>query len=237
MPIASPPLSMADDRSEDGLTALILGGSGLVGRHCVAQLLSEDRYRSIRAVGRRTLPIEDERLEQIVVDLDEMASVAESFAVDHVFCCLGTTIRKAGSPEAFRRVDVEYPITAASLAVDAGASQFLVVSALGADPDSRIFYNRMKGEMEVGVRRLPLQAIWVLRPALLIGDRDESRIGEQVAEVVLRPLSPLLVGPMRRYRPVSAHSVARAMVALAARDGTGGTIESHEIEPIAGRAS
>lgn len=226
---------MTDDRSSAGPSALVLGATGLVGRHCVDYLLAGKRYRTIRTVGRRPLPIEDERLEQVTLELDDMASVAASFAVDDVFCCLGTTIRKAGSPEAFRKVDVEYPINAATLAVERGANQFLVVSALGADPDSRIFYNRMKGEMEVGVRRLPLQAIWVLRPALLIGDREESRLGEQVAELVLRPLSPLLVGPMRRYRPVPARAVARAMVALAAQNGTGGTVESQEIELIAER--
>jgi uncharacterized protein YbjT (DUF2867 family) len=166
-----------------------------------------------------------------------MEAAASLFAVDDVFCCLGTTIRSAGSQEAFRKVDVDYPVKAARLAAEAGADQFLVVSALGADADSRIFYNRMKGVMESQVRRFPLKAIWVLRPALLLGDRDETRVGEQIAEIVLRPLSPLLLGPLRRFRPVAARAVAMAMVTLAAQDGTGGIIESDEIDAIARRAA
>lgn len=233
MPSASFLTLVVDKENSGGRTALLLGATGLVGRHCLSLLLSGDRYDTVRTVGRRRLDQENPRLDQVVLDLDEMESIADRFAVDDVFCCLGTTIRTAGSPEAFRKVDVEYPVTAARLGADAGADQFLVVSALGADPDSRIFYNRIKGEMESKLRRLPLQALWVLRPALLLGDRDETRLGEQVAESVLRPLSPLLVGRLRRYRPVAARAVASAMVALAAQEGTGGTIESNEIEAIA----
>lgn len=227
---------MADEERVRGRSALVLGATGLVGRHCLDLLLTGGRYRSIRVIGRRRLPIHDPRVEQHVLELSEMESVSQLFAVDDIFCCLGTTIRNAGSQEAFRRVDVDFPVTAARLAADAGADQFLVVSALGADADSRIFYNRMKGEMESQVRRFPLKAIWVLRPALLLGDRDETRLGEQVAELLLRPLSPLLLGPLRRFRPVSARAVATAMVTLAAQDGTGGIIESDEIDLIARRA-
>lgn len=228
---------MAEEESSRDRSALVLGATGLVGRHCVDLLLSDPRYELVRALGRRRLPLKDPRLEQHVVELSEMDSVAPLFAVDDVFCCLGTTIRNAGSQQAFRRVDVEYPVAAARLAADAGADQFLVVSALGADPESRIFYNRMKGEMESQVRRFPLKAIWVVRPALLLGDREETRLGEQVAELLLRPLSALLVGPLRRYRPVAARAVAKALVNLAAQDGTGGVIESEEIEAIANRAA
>lgn len=176
------------------------------------------------------------KLEQHVVDFDELSKHPDLFAVTDVFCCLGTTIRKAGSQEAFRSVDVEYPATVARLASDKGADQFLVVSALGADPESRVFYNRSKGVMESMVRRFPFQAVWVLRPALLLGDRTEVRMGERVAEFLMKPLAPLMAGRLRRYRPIEARTVAAAMVRLAHDNGTGGVLESEEIVDVAATA-
>lgn len=216
-----------------GRSALVLGATGLVGGHCLDLLLASSRYHFIRTITRRPLPRSAPRLDAHVFSLDDMPLHRELFAVDDVFCCLGGTIRKAGSQEAFRTIDVEYPEVAAQLAAEAHADQFLVVSALGADPDSRIFYNRMKGEMEVAVRRQPFQAVWVVRPALLLGDREEVRLGERLAESLVRPLSPLLVGRLRRYRPVQARDVAAALIALAAQEGTGGVVESEEIETLA----
>src|SRR5687768_196329 len=143
---------MAEDSTTRGRSALILGATGLVGRYCLDFLLESGRYHSVLSLGRRRLELSHPRLRQEVLDLDAMGERAELFGVNDVFCCLGTTIRVAGSRDAFRKVDVDYPVRAAALAADAGADQFLVVSALGADPDSRIFYNRMKGEMEAGVR-------------------------------------------------------------------------------------
>ncbi|MEX2570780.1 MAG: oxidoreductase [Gemmatimonadota bacterium] len=212
-----------------GRSALLLGGTGLVGGFCLDLLLAEDSYAAVRLLTRRRLDRSHPKLVQHVVDFDRLAENAELFQVNDVFCCLGSTIRKAGSQEAFRRVDVDYPASAAALAADAGADQFLVISALGADADSRIFYNRMKGEMEARVRRLPFQAVWVLRPALLLGEREERRLGERVAELLLRPFGRLMIGPLQRYRPVEAGLVAAAMVHLAREDGTGGIVESDEI--------
>ena len=183
----------------------------------------------MRVLGRRPFGREHPKLEDVVTDFDRFEENQELFAVDDIFCCLGTTIAKAGSQEAFRKVDIEYPATAARLGAENGAEQFLVVSAYGADPSSRIFYNRAKGEMEAEVRRAPLRAVWILRPSLLIGDREETRVGERIAELLLRPISPLLLGPLRRLRPIEASTVARVMVYLAAIESTGGTLESEEI--------
>lgn len=212
-----------------GRSALVLGATGLVGGHCLDLLLRSPEYVSVRVLGRRALDRIHPKLDDRVVSFDSLSAHPDLFAVDDVFCCLGTTIRKAGSVEAFRKVDVEYPATAANLAADRGADQFLVISALGADPDSRIFYNRAKGEMEAEVRRAALRAVWILRPALLLGDRVEIRAGERIAEAILRPLGPLMAGPLRRYRPIEAGTVARAMLDLALSGGTGGTLESDEI--------
>lgn len=210
-------------------TALILGATGLVGGKLLDRLLASDRYERVTTIGRRRTGRQHPALVQHVVDFEDLEGHADLFAVDDIFCCLGTTIRKAGSQERFLEIDVEYPVQAAELGAARGAEQFLVVSSLGADPDSRVFYSRAKGEMEVRVRQLPLRAIWILRPSLLLGERDELRVGERVAEVVMVPVAPLLIGPLRRYRPIRASAVAQAMVDLALSDGTGGTLESDEI--------
>ena len=215
-----------------GRSALVLGATGLVGGHCLDLLLAAPEYISVRVIARRSLDRIHPKLDERLLDFDKFGERPELFAVDDVFCCLGTTIRKAGGPDAFRKVDVEYPATAAHHAAERGADQFLIVSALGADPDSRIFYNRAKGEMEAEVRRLPLRAVWILRPALLLGEREELRVGERVAEALLRPLGPLMVGPLRRFRPIEARAVATAMVTLALSGGTGGTLESDEIAAL-----
>jgi uncharacterized protein YbjT (DUF2867 family) len=148
-----------------------------------------------------------------VVDFDALAREADRFAVDHVFCCLGTTIKKAGSQEAFRRVDLEYPLTAARVALDAGARQFVIVTAVGANSRSPIFYNRVKGELEDALRSLAFpDGITVLHPSLLLGERTETRAGEAVASVFMRATRPLFGGPLARYRAIEGIEVARAML-------------------------
>jgi uncharacterized protein YbjT (DUF2867 family) len=223
----------AETRS--GRSALVLGATGLVGSHCLDILLADPRYERVLTIGRRPVDRAHPKLEQHVAELSRLDEHASLFAVNEVFCCLGTTIRKAGSEEVFREIDVEAPALAAHLASEAGADQFLVVSALGADPDSRIFYNRCTGEMEVLVRRVPIQAVWNLRPALILGDRAEKRPGEWISQIVLGPITPLLVGRLRRFRPVHARTIAAAMLALARPEATGGVLESDEI-PIAARS-
>ena len=216
-----------------GRRALLLGATGLVGSHCLDLLLEDERYESVRVLARRKLERRHSRLELHQVDFERIEEQPELFSVDDVYCCLGTTMARAGSEEAFRRVDHDYVVRAAELAAGQGAEQFLLVSAVGADPQSQIFYNRVKGETEAAVKRLPFRAVWVLRPSLLLGERAELRIGEKLASAVSRPLSPLMVGRFRRYRPIAAADVARAMLLLAHRHGTGGILESHEIAAIA----
>jgi uncharacterized protein YbjT (DUF2867 family) len=162
--------------------------------------------------------------------LDEHAS---AFAGADVFCCVGTTIRAAGSQEAFRRVDHDLPVKAARVASAAGARHFLLVSAAGADAGSRIFYNRVKGETEAEVAALPFAGVALLRPSLLLGDRGESRPAEALAQRLAPLLSPLLAGPLRRYRAIHARTVAAAMVRLA-KEGVSGsrTMESDQIERL-----
>jgi uncharacterized protein YbjT (DUF2867 family) len=147
-----------------------------------------------------------------------------------VFCCLGTTIKKAGSQEVFRKVDYAYPLRIAELAIANGAEQLLIVTALGADPNSRIFYNRVKGEIEQAISKIPFRAIHIFRPSILVGNRRESRPGERIGIAAMKFFSFLMVGSWRKYRPIRAELVARAMIAAAKMSRYGISIyESDEI--------
>ena len=211
-------------------SAVVLGASGLVGGELLDRLLGAPEWGRVVAVGRRPLAREHPKLAQRVVDFERLAEAADAFAVDDVFCCLGTTIRQAGSQAAFRRVDHDYPLEAARLALNRGAEQYLLVSAIGADAGARVFYNRVKGEVERDVAALALPRVVIVRPSLLLGERAEFRLGERVAAVGMRVAAPLLVGPLRKYRAVEARSVAAAMVRLTRERGRGvRVVESDEI--------
>jgi uncharacterized protein YbjT (DUF2867 family) len=197
-----------------GRVALLAGGSGLVGGHLLRLLLDDPRWGRVISLGRRELELTHPALEQRVVDLsDPGESLAGLPGVDDAFCALGTTIKKAGSQEAFRSVDHDAVVTLARAAGESGASSFLHVTSMGADPGSRIFYNRVKGETERDVAKVGIATTVAFRPSILDGDRAESRPGEQVGLVVMRALSPVL----GRFRPTRAADVATAMVREATR--------------------
>lgn len=219
-------------RTDADRSALLLGATGLVGRHCLELLLGDGRYEQVIAPVRHPTEREHPRLEEHRIDFDRVDEVAALFLVRDVFCCLGTTIRAAGSREAFRRVDVELPARTAELAARGGARSFVAVSAVGADPDSRVFYSRAKGEMEARVAGAGVENSWFVRPSLLLGERADKRPGERMADLALRPISPLMRGPLRRYRPIQAAVVAAAMLELARRSG-GGILESERIPAAA----
>lgn len=202
-------------------TALLLGGSGLIGRSCLQALLDEPAYGSVILVGRRELSLPPQaKLSQKVLPLEALASL-ELPPIDDVFCALGTTIRKAGSQEAFRHVDYELPLAAADQALKFGARQFVLVSSIGADSKSKNFYLRTKGELEDTLRRLPFTALHLFRPSLLLGKREEFRLGEVLAIGASRLLQFLMAGPLRPYHPISASVVGRAMVSAARTPVTG----------------
>lgn len=205
--------------ASDGRRVLLAGATGLVGRELNALLGADPGVREVVALVRRPLPdaARHPRLRDAVVDFEALAALearADLFAVDQVVCALGTTIKQAGSQEAFRRVDFEYPLRIATLALAHGARHFLLVSALGADAGSRVFYNRVKGELEDAVRALGFRGVTIARPSLLEGDRADVRAGEVLAS----KLAFLIPG---RWKPVHARQVARAVVQAAARDAKG----------------
>ena len=201
-------------------TALLVGGSGLVGRFCLQALLQDPAYSSVVSLARRELQIHDPKLIQRIQPFEELASL-QLPPIDDVFCALGTTIRKAGSQAAFRHVDYEYPLMVADHALKFGAKQFMLVSSVGADPKSKNFYLRTKGELEQALRRLPFKTFHIFKPSFLMGPREESRFGESVAIPLAKVFQFLLIGALRRYRPIPAQTVGRAMVAAAKADREG----------------
>lgn len=214
--------------------ALLAGGSGLVGSHCLARLLKTREYTRVITLVRRPLPHDDPKLEQRVVDFDRLGAAGVQFPhADDVFCCLGTTMKRAGSEAAFRQVDFTYILSLASLSLGANARQFLLVSSLGASPKSRIFYSRVKGETEAAVVALPFEGRQIFRPSILVGERHEHRSGESLGLAVMRGMALAMVGPLRKYRPIAAATVAEAMVRVALRAPRGINVyESDEIQRL-----
>lgn len=196
-------------------SAIVAGASGLVGERVLRRLLAGGVYDRVVALVRGPLNLSHKRLEQRTVDYQRLGRMSAFPRAEDVFCCLGTTIRNAGSPEAFRKVDVEYVVGLAGASARTGSSQFLLVSSVGADALSRNFYLRCKGEAENAIRTLPFRGVQIFRPSFLIGHRRERRPGEAVATAAARLVSAAMVGPARRYRPVRADDLAKAMVAVA----------------------
>lgn len=203
-------------------SALVAGGTGLVGRALLALLGEDARYHRVTSLVRRDAPapsgvvlqrVDFERLEELVLS-----------EVDDAFCCLGTTRRDAGSAAAFRRVDLDYVVAFARLARRAGARRFMLVSSLGASPGSPLLYPRTKGESEAAISAIGFPTVVILRPSFLMGNRAEGRLNEAVALGAARLIGPLLIGPLRRYAPVDAAAVARTLINAAATAPAGLTV-------------
>jgi uncharacterized protein YbjT (DUF2867 family) len=214
-----------------GKHVLLAGATGLVGERCLDRLLEHPAYSRVTVWSRRPLSRAHPKLAVELVDFESLPSLPRDCA--EVYCCVGTTIRVAGSQEAFRRVDHDYPVALAERARAAGARRFLMVSSLGADSQSTNFYLRVKGETERDIAALGLPRHLFFRPSLLLGERREHRRGERMAIVASRFLVPLMVGPIRRYRPVEADVLAAAMVRAASLDLPSGAIESDRIAELA----
>ena len=217
------------------LEAWITGATGLVGRALVAELCRRSTSGNVTALVRRIEGRKEPRLEERVVAFERLELELLGRSATHAFCCLGTTMARAGSEAAFRRVDYDYPLAFGRAARTAGVRKFLVVTAIGADPKSNIFYNRVKGELEEAVRALGFGATHIFRPSFLAGDRGESRMGEKAGIFAARVLATVLpIGPVRRARPIEASDVAGAMVSIAKRGERGFFVhESDRIQALA----
>jgi uncharacterized protein YbjT (DUF2867 family) len=221
--------------SASAKTAVLVGASGLVGGYCLQTLLADSRYARIVLLGRRELvAARHPLLAQKVVDFDALTQ-SDFAGADEVFCALGTTIRKAGSQQGFRHVDVDYPLAAARLSRQAGTKQFFLVSSVGANAATKNFYLKTKGELEQEIGKLGFNAFHVFRPSLLLGKREEFRLGERIAMATMPLLNFAMVGGWRRYRAISAATVGKAMVAAARQEKSGTFVYEYEaIRQLAG---
>ncbi|WP_338553219.1 NAD(P)H-binding protein [Paenibacillus sp. KS-LC4] len=211
-------------------TAVVAGATGLIGKELVQLLLHDAAYKSVTIVVRRPTGMEHPKLVEQIVDFEQLQQAGVQMDGADVFCTLGTTIKKAGSQDAFRKVDYQYPLSLGQLASQQGARQLLLVTAIGASASSRAFYNRVKGEVEEALSGLKLPALHIFRPSLLLGERGEFRFGERFAAALSGVLSPLFSGPLRKYAPVQASAVAKTMI-FAAKSNQAG-IHIHENEHI-----
>jgi uncharacterized protein YbjT (DUF2867 family) len=200
-------------------TALIAGYTGLIGNQLLTELLESNHYDKVIAIGRRSLDLQHPKLIQQEIDFNNI-NIDDSI-IEDVYCCLGTTMKKAGSKDKFRQVDFNFPLSLASYCIDNGAKQFLLVSSMGADENSSIFYNQVKGEVENAVTKLGYARLDIFRPSLLLGPRGESRFAEELGKAVMKIFGFLFIGPLKNYKAIESISVAKAMLYFAKEEGTG----------------
>lgn len=211
-------------------TALLAGASGLVGSQLIELLLESPEYTRVVVIVRKTTGIRHRKLEEYIVNFNNLESHSHVLKADDVFCCLGTTMKNAGSKEAFYRVDYTYVLKLAEITFKNGATQFLVISALGASPTSSIYYSRVKGEMEAAVKKIPFRSVKIFRPSFLTGDRKENRTGEKFGILLARIIGPFMFGPLKKYKAVADIIVARAMLRAASEAEEGNLVfESDKI--------
>jgi len=209
-------------------TALLAGSTGLIGGQLLQLLLNDDRYSSIIAIGRKPVSITNPKLTNVVCELRDLSDHGDQLKADDIFCCLGTTIKKAKSKEAFRAVDLDAPHLLAKILKQQGAKNFVLVSSLGADKNSGIFYNQVKGEVEEAIKQVGFDSTHILRPSLLLGPRKEERSGEDTAKFLYKLLGFLVP---KKYRAIESIKVARAMIAFAQLESQGNFIhESIELQ-------
>lgn len=195
-------------------SAIVVGATGLVGTSLVKQLCENENYVSVLAIGRNKVDYQHEKLTQHLSSFEELVDADFDFAHE-VFCCLGTTRKKAGSREQVEKVDYEYPLRVATIAKNRRIEHFLVISAMGANDKSLAHYSRVKGKLEEALIKFEFPRLSIIRPSLLVGKRAEFRLGEAFGAAVLKVANPLLVGGLKKYRSIAASQVALAMMCIA----------------------
>ncbi len=210
-------------------TATVIGATGLIGGHLVRLLQAESSVETIRLPVRRPVNISGNKLAVTLIDFTD----PESFKLaidgsDAVFCAVGTTQKKVkGDKEAYRKVDYDIPVQAARFCAEIACERFLLVSSVGADSGSNNFYLKLKGEVEDRVRQQAIRQIAIFRPSILLGDRKESRPGERIGQIAMQALSFLLVGGLKKYKPVEAKEIAAAMIAAAQNGAAGQFVQEY----------
>jgi uncharacterized protein YbjT (DUF2867 family) len=218
-------------------TAILLGATGLTGGILLQKLLNDPQYGKIILFSRSSVKIKNSKIEEHLVDLFQLEKYKEQFKADQVFCCIGTTKSKTPSEETYRKIDYGIPVTAAKLCKENGISTLAVISSLGANPDSGMFYNKIKGEMQRDVLAQKITNTFIFQPSLISGDRGEKRFFENLGKQALKILNHALLGPLEKYRSIHPLIIAKAMLIVANKGYEKSVIESDEIKKIAAKGN
>tara|TARA_R110002096_G_scaffold328196_1_gene522239 strand:- start:637 stop:1287 length:651 start_codon:yes stop_codon:yes gene_type:complete len=213
-------------------TAIILGATGLTGSILLEKLLDDNRYKTIKLFSRKEIDGLPSKVKQFVGDILELEKFKKDFIANEVFCCIGTTAKKTPDKILYKKIDFGIPVTAAKLSKANGIPTFLVVSALGANATSSIFYNKTKGKMEQAVLLEKIEKTHILQPSIIGGKRQEKRIGEKIGLVVFKLLQPLFLGKLKKYRITEAEDIAQTMIVLANSTATKTILTSDQITKI-----
>lgn len=218
---------------ETKMKALLIGASGLTGGHCLRLLLKDYFYKEVEIWVRKSTGIVHPKLIEKIVDFDTIETIGNTDA-QHVFCCLGTTIKKAGSQQNFYKADHDYVISVAKMAVRSGVKKFLYISSIGANAYSKNFYLKTKGKVEKDLKTVFNDGLFIFRPSMLMGNRSEFRFGEQLGKGFMKVFGFLFMGSMKKYRGIKASDVAHAMI-YCAKSGTKGLLilPSDKIQELA----
>ena len=213
-------------------TALLFGASGLVGGHLLNELIKENYYSKIKIFVRSEPKISDPKIEIIRTDFNNLQNHKEDIKGDDCFLCIGTTKQNSPDKNEYRRVELEMPKEIAQIAKSNLINSFVFISSGYADPKSSGDYLKFKGQVEEELKSLNFTKLGIMRPSFLMGNRKEKRIGEKIGILVFKLLSPLLLGPLKKMKPINSEIVAKAMVAFAQSDTQKNTFESNEILKI-----
>lgn len=198
-----------------GKKALVIGANGLVGMNCVEQLLENPQYEEVTVLTRKYFPLEHPKLVKEFLEFDNLHQSWDWIKGDDLFYCLGTTMAKAGKRAIFRKVELDYALNIAKIAHHNKVKQFIIVSAMGASSRSLFYYNRIKGELENELKKIGFQTLFIVRPALLLGKREEFRFMEAISQGFFKVINFCLIGPLRNIKAVKGSDVAKAMIILA----------------------
>jgi uncharacterized protein YbjT (DUF2867 family) len=196
-------------------TAIVLGATGLTGGLLLQKLIEDERYEKIKLFSRSNIDDLPSKVSQFLGNLLELENFNKDFTADEVFCCIGTTAKKTPDKKVYKAIDYGIPVAAAKLSKKNGIKTFLVVSALGANANSSIFYNKTKGEMERDVLVENIKNTYILQPSIIEGDRKEQRLGEKIGLALFKVFQPLFFGKLKKYKITKAEHIAQAMIKLA----------------------
>lgn len=196
-------------------TAIILGATGLTGSILLKKLMNDQRYETIKLFSRKKIEGLPKKVTQYIGDILTLQNFKEEFKADEVFCCIGTTAKKTPNKETYKKIDFGIPVTAAKLSKENNINTFLVISAIGANEKSAVFYNKTKGQMQQEVLKQNIPNTFILQPSIIDGNRNETRIGEKIGLIIFKLIQPLFIGPLKKYKVIKAEKIAQAMLNLA----------------------